>query len=66
MPKEECVSVAMHQFKPYMLASFTDGYIRVFDTESSTNLGRIDMGNVTGMIPEPTIEDKKKPDEGKE
>jgi hypothetical protein len=31
VPKEECVVIAMHQFKPYMICSFTDGYLRFFD-----------------------------------
>lgn len=30
----------MHQFKPYMLASYTDGFVRFFDLGKSTNLGR--------------------------
>ena len=30
----------MHQFKPYMACSFTDGYIRFFDLQDSRCLGR--------------------------
>jgi len=30
----------MHQFKPYMVTSFTDGYLRFFDLSSSKLLGR--------------------------
>ncbi len=31
----------MHPFKPYLVASFTDGYIRFFDiADKSTSLGR--------------------------
>mmetsp|Transcript_13826 Transcript_13826/g.13487 ORF Transcript_13826/g.13487 Transcript_13826/m.13487 type:complete len:123 (+) Transcript_13826:173-541(+) len=40
VPKEECVSIAMHQFKPFMLSSYTDGFIRFFDLQTSKNLGR--------------------------
>jgi WD40 repeat protein len=40
VPKEECVAIAMHQFKPFMIASFTDGYLRFFEINSSKNLGR--------------------------
>jgi hypothetical protein len=40
VPKEECVALAMHQFKPYMVGSFTDGYIRFFEVNKSKNLGR--------------------------
>ena len=40
VPKETCLSIAMHQFKPYMICSFTDGYIRFFDLQDSRCLGR--------------------------
>jgi hypothetical protein len=40
VPKEECVCLAMHQFKPYMVGSFTDGYLRFFEINKSKNLGR--------------------------
>lgn len=40
VPKEECTAIAMHQFKPYMICAFTDGYLRFFDLESGRNLGR--------------------------
>ena len=30
----------MHQFKPYMVSSFTDGYLRFFDLNTSQLLGR--------------------------
>jgi WD40 repeat protein len=40
MPKEECIFLAMHQFKPYMVSSFTDGYLRFFDLNASKLLGR--------------------------
>lgn len=40
VPKEECLSIAMHQFKPYMVCSFTDGFIRFFDLQDGRNLGR--------------------------
>lgn len=30
----------MHQFKPYMVSSFTDGYVRFFDLSASKLLGR--------------------------
>ena len=41
VPKEECVAIAMHQFKPYMVASFTDGFLRFFEIQSkSKTLGR--------------------------
>lgn len=40
VPKEECIYVAMHQFKPYMICSFTDGYLRFFDLGTSKLLGR--------------------------
>jgi hypothetical protein len=40
VPKEECVALSMHQFKPYMISSWTDGYLRFFDLGSSKLLGR--------------------------
>lgn len=40
VPREECLSIAMHQFKPFMICSFTDGYIRFFDLQDSRCLGR--------------------------
>lgn len=40
MPKEECIYIAMHQFKPYMVSAFTDGYLRFFDLDGSKLLGR--------------------------
>jgi WD40 repeat protein len=40
VPKERCICIAMHQFKPFMVASFTDGFIRFFDAGSSKLLGR--------------------------
>ena len=40
VPKEECLAIAMHQFKPYMVCAFTDGYLRFFDLQESKNLGR--------------------------
>lgn len=40
VPMEQCHAVAMHQFKPYMIASFADGFIRFFDLNSAKNLGR--------------------------
>lgn len=33
VPKEEAVAVALHQFKPFMLASYTDGFVRVFEID---------------------------------
>lgn len=59
VPKEQCVAVALHQFKPFLFASFTDGFVRVFDTEQGRALGRIDMGSATGVAP--SLEQK--PDE---
>ena len=40
----------MHQFKPYMVSSFTDGYLRFFDLNTSKLLGRCQI--------HPGIEDK--------
>ncbi len=41
VPKERCTSLVMHQFKPYVVAGFTDGYIRFFEIdEKNTSLGR--------------------------
>ncbi len=40
VPKEECTALAMHQFKPFMIVAFSDGYLRFFETNSSKNLGR--------------------------
>jgi hypothetical protein len=41
VPKEECVALAMHQFKPYMIASFTDGFLRFFEIQNKAKtLGR--------------------------
>lgn len=34
------MAIAMHQFKPYMVCSYTDGYVRFFDIESSKSMGR--------------------------
>lgn len=30
----------MHQFKPYMVTSFTDGFLRFFELNKFKNLGR--------------------------
>jgi WD40 repeat protein len=41
VPKEQCTCIAMHQFKPYMVASFTDGFIRFFEIQNKAKtLGR--------------------------
>lgn len=40
VPKETCIAIAMHQFKPYMVCAFSDGYLRFFDLDSAKNLGR--------------------------
>lgn len=40
VPKEQALCIAMHQFKPYMVVAFSDGYIRFFDLNSSALLGR--------------------------
>jgi hypothetical protein len=40
VPKEECVFIAMHQFKPFMVTSWTDGQLRFFDLDNSKLLGR--------------------------
>lgn len=41
VPKEQCTSLAIHQFKPYVIAGFTDGYIRFFEIDQkNTSLGR--------------------------
>lgn len=40
VPKEVCICIAMHQFKPYMVSSFTDGQLRFFDINNSKLLGR--------------------------
>jgi hypothetical protein len=41
VPKEECAAIAMHQFKPYMVSSFTDGFIRFFEINNKARtLGR--------------------------
>lgn len=40
VPKEKCLYIAMHQFKPFMVSSFSDGYVRFFDVSTSKLLGR--------------------------
>jgi hypothetical protein len=45
VPKEKCLYIAMHQFKPYMVTSFTDGYLRFFDLTASRLLGRCKINN---------------------
>ena len=46
VPKEECVSLAMHPYKPYMLASFTDGFLRFFEIQNKAKtLGRCQIQN---------------------
>jgi hypothetical protein len=40
IPKEECITIAMHQFKPFMVTSFSDGWVRFFDINNSKLLGR--------------------------
>lgn len=40
VPKEKCLCLTMHQFKPYMIVAFSDGYIRFFDLKESVLLGR--------------------------
>jgi WD40 repeat protein len=41
VPKEKCTSLAIHQFKPYIVAGFTDGYIRFFEIDKkNSSLGR--------------------------
>jgi WD40 repeat protein len=41
VPKEKCVAISMHQFKPYMVGSFTDGFLRFFEIEKKNKiLGR--------------------------
>ena len=40
VPKEKCLSIAMHQFKPYMVCSYSDGYVRFFDIDNSKLMGR--------------------------
>jgi len=63
VPKEKCIYIAMHQFKPYMICSFTDGYVRFFDLGTSKLLGRcqihsgIEDENPDKSKPEKTFED---------
>jgi WD40 repeat protein len=46
VPKEQCCTIAMHQFKPYMIASFTDGYVRFFEiNDKARTLGRCQISN---------------------
>ena len=54
VPKEECCAIAMHQFKPYMICAFTDGYVRFFDLEAGKNLGRCLVNTVNEEAPEIT------------
>ena len=58
VPKEECIYIAMHQFKPYMICSFTDGFLRFFDLGTSKLLGRCQIHS--------GIEDKNPKDAGEE
>ncbi len=43
--------MALHQFKPYLLASYTDGFLRFFSLEGKT-LGRL---QTTGDLVDPLI-----------
>jgi hypothetical protein len=52
VPKEECSAIAMHQFKPYMICAFTDGYVRFFDLEAGRNLGRCLINTTNEEAPE--------------
>jgi hypothetical protein len=46
VPKEECTAIAMHQFKPYMVACFTDGFLRFFEIQSKSKvLGRCQINH---------------------
>jgi len=40
VPKLQCTTIAMRRFKPYMVCSFSVGYLRFFDLDSAKNLGR--------------------------
>ena len=41
VPKEKCTCLAIHQFKPYVIAGFTDGYVRFFEIDKkNSSLGR--------------------------
>uniref|UniRef100_A0A7S3CLA5 Uncharacterized protein n=1 Tax=Strombidium rassoulzadegani TaxID=1082188 RepID=A0A7S3CLA5_9SPIT len=43
VPKEQCTFIAMHQFKPFMICSYTDGFLRFFDLSTSKVLGRCQL-----------------------
>jgi hypothetical protein len=40
IPKEKCACLVAHAFKPVLISSFTDGYLRFFDMQASRNMGR--------------------------
>lgn len=63
VPKEECLYVAMHQFKPYMICAYSDGFIRFFDLSSSKLLGRCQIfaGN-TNSAPKSKLDISKEQD----
>jgi len=44
VPKEECVAIAMHQFKPYLVLSHSDGFVRFFEISRGRSLGRYKVG----------------------
>ena len=49
----------MHQFKPYMITSFTDGFLRFFDLGSSKLLGRCQIhSGIEDVNPKKTISQK--------
>ena len=56
VPKEECLFITMHQFKPYMISSFSDGFIRFFDLNTSKLLGRCQIHS--GIEEKPTGKDE--------
>ena len=57
VPKEKCVDIAMHQFKPFMVCSFTDGYLRFFDLEGGKNLGRCLINSADEKESSPAIDE---------
>ena len=59
VPKEKCIYIAMHQFKPYMVCSFTDGYVRFFDLGTSKLLGRCQVhSGIEDQNPDPNQKEK--------
>ena len=50
VPKERCSAMALHQFHPYLILAFTDGYLRFFEITKSRNLGRCQVSTEDHIV----------------